>query len=59
MALPTHEFSVPWLRQRVVWAGHGLMWLPGMGTKTIPFYAPNWWDRDAEWVARVKKNPLG
>jgi type IV secretion system protein VirD4 len=44
---------------RDILAGHGLMWVPGMGTKTIPFYAPNWWDRDAEWVARVKKNPLG
>jgi type IV secretion system protein VirD4 len=43
---------------RDIMAGHGLMWVPGMGTKTIPFYAPNWWDRDAEWVPRVKKNPL-
>ena len=40
---------------RDILAGHGLMWVPGMGTKTIPFYAPNWWDRDAEWAARVKK----
>jgi type IV secretion system protein VirD4 len=38
--------------------GHGLIWTPGMGTKSIPFYAPNYWDREAEWVARVKKNPL-
>jgi type IV secretion system protein VirD4 len=43
---------------RDIMAGHGLIWVPGMGTKTIPFYAPDYWDRDAEWVARVKKNPL-
>jgi type IV secretion system protein VirD4 len=38
-------------------AGHGLMWLPGMGTSTIPFFAPNYWDRVAPWVAAVKPNP--
>ena len=26
-------------------AGHGLIWLPGMGTRTIPFFAPNYWKR--------------
>jgi hypothetical protein len=38
-------------------AGHGLMWLPGMGTSTIPFFAPNYWNRHAPWVKAVKSNP--
>lgn len=40
--------------------GHGRLWLPGMGTRSIPFFAPNYWKRrqGAEWVARVKKNPF-
>src|SRR4051794_29194561 len=37
--------------------GHGLMWLPGMGTRTIPFFAPNYWRIRAPWVQRVKPNP--
>jgi type IV secretion system protein VirD4 len=37
--------------------GHGLMWLPGMGTSTIPFFAPNYWNREAPWAARVRDNP--
>ncbi len=37
--------------------GHGLMWLPGMGTRSIPFFAPNYWKRRAPWVPRVKPNP--
>ena len=37
--------------------GHGLMWLPGMGTRSIPFFAPNYWKRRAPWVQRVKPNP--
>jgi type IV secretion system protein VirD4 len=39
-------------------AGHGLMWLPGMGVSTIPFFAPNFWQRNEEWVARVRRNPF-
>ena len=37
--------------------GHGLMWLPGMGTLTIPYFAPNYWNRTAPWVRRVRRNP--
>ncbi len=37
--------------------GHGLMWLPGMGTRPIPFFAPNYWNRREPWVRRVKPNP--
>jgi type IV secretion system protein VirD4 len=43
---------------RAIRAGHGLMWLPGMGTRTIPFFAPNYWNREAPWVKMVKPNPL-
>jgi hypothetical protein len=38
-------------------AGHGLLWLPGMGTKSIPFFAPNYWMRSAPWVQAVRRNP--
>jgi hypothetical protein len=38
--------------------GHGLCWVPGMGTSTIPFFAPNYWQRGEPWVRRVRKNPL-
>ena len=38
--------------------GHGRLWLPGMGTRSIPFFAPNYWQRHAPWVAHVKPNPL-
>ena len=40
--------------------GHGRLWLPGMGTRSVPYFAPNYWKRrqGAEWVARVKKNPF-
>jgi type IV secretion system protein VirD4 len=38
--------------------GHGRIWLPGMGTRSIPFFAPNYWKRREPWVARVKPNPL-
>lgn len=37
--------------------GHGRIWLPGMGSRSIPFFAPNFWKRRAPWVARVKPNP--
>jgi type IV secretion system protein VirD4 len=37
--------------------GHGRIWLPGMGADSIPFFAPNYWKRRAEWVKRVKPNP--
>jgi type IV secretion system protein VirD4 len=37
--------------------GRGLMWLPGMGTLTIPFFAPNYWNRRAPWVSRLRRNP--
>jgi type IV secretion system protein VirD4 len=42
---------------RDIRSGHGLMWVPGMGTITIPFFAPNYWNIQAPWVARVRKNP--
>jgi type IV secretory pathway TraG/TraD family ATPase VirD4 len=38
-------------------AGHGLIWLPGMGTETIPFFAPNYRMRRAPWVRDVRPNP--
>jgi type IV secretory pathway TraG/TraD family ATPase VirD4 len=38
-------------------AGHGLIWLPGMGTRTIPFFAPNYYRRRASWVQHVRPNP--
>jgi type IV secretion system protein VirD4 len=39
-------------------SGHGLIWLPGMGTKTIPFFAPNYYSlRNAPWVRHVRPNP--
>ena len=38
-------------------AGHGLIWLPGMGTRTIPFFAPNYYRRSAPWVPHVRPNP--
>jgi type IV secretion system protein VirD4 len=37
--------------------GHGRIWVPGEGTRSIPFFAPNYWKRRAPWVARVKPNP--
>ncbi|MBV9152698.1 MAG: type IV secretory system conjugative DNA transfer family protein [Alphaproteobacteria bacterium] len=38
--------------------GYGRMWLPGMGTKSIPFFAPNYWKyRSAPWVRHVRPNP--
>jgi type IV secretion system protein VirD4 len=37
--------------------GHGRIWLPGMGADSVPFFAPNYWKRRAEWVKRVKPNP--
>jgi type IV secretory pathway TraG/TraD family ATPase VirD4 len=44
---------------RDIRAGHGLMWTPGSGTKTIPFFAPHYWNIESEpWAARVKPNPL-
>ena len=38
-------------------AGHGLIWLPGMGTQSIPFFAPDYRKRRAPWVQRVRPNP--
>jgi type IV secretion system protein VirD4 len=37
--------------------GHGRIWVPGMGSESIPFFAPPYWKRRAPWVARVKPNP--
>jgi len=37
--------------------GTGLIWTPGMGTRSIPFFAPNYWQRRDPWVARVRPNP--
>jgi type IV secretion system protein VirD4 len=38
-------------------SGHGLAWVPGMGTKTIPFFAPNYFRRREPWVREVRPNP--
>jgi type IV secretion system protein VirD4 len=38
--------------------GHGRLWLLGMGTRSIPFFAPNYWQREAPWVPLVKPNPF-
>ena len=38
-------------------AGECRAWLPGFGSKSVPLYAPNFWNRKADWVARVKPNP--
>ena len=37
--------------------GEGRLWLQGMGTRSFPFFAPNYWQRGEAWVARVKRNP--
>jgi TraM recognition site of TraD and TraG len=37
--------------------GEGGLWLQGMGTKSFPFFAPNYWQRGEAWVGRVKSNP--
>lgn len=37
--------------------GHGRIWVPGMGTRSIPFFAPNYWRRREPWTARVKPSP--
>ena len=37
--------------------GHGFIWVPGEGDRAIPFFAPNYWNRSAPWVERVKQNP--
>ncbi len=40
--------------------GTGRLWLPGMGTRNIPFFAPNYWRiRSASsWVASRATKPL-
>jgi type IV secretion system protein VirD4 len=37
--------------------GYGRIWALGMGGRSIPFFAPNYWNREADWVRRVKANP--
>ena len=37
--------------------GTGRIFIPGMGTRSIPFFAPNYWKRRAPWVAEVRPNP--
>jgi type IV secretion system protein VirD4 len=37
--------------------GEGRIWVPGLGSKSIPFYAPPYWRRRAPWVPHVKRNP--
>jgi len=37
--------------------GHGRIWPLGMGGRSIPFFAPNYWNREADWLKRVKRNP--
>ena len=36
---------------------YGRIWALGMGGRSIPFFAPNYWNREADWVRRVKANP--
>jgi type IV secretory pathway TraG/TraD family ATPase VirD4 len=38
-------------------AGECRAWLPGFGSKSVPLFAPNYWQRNADWVAHVKPNP--
>jgi type IV secretion system protein VirD4 len=38
--------------------GEGRLWLQGLGTKSFPFFAANYWMRGDAWVARVKRNPM-
>ena len=38
-------------------AGECRAWLPGFGTRSIPLFAPNFWNRKASWVSRVRPNP--
>jgi type IV secretion system protein VirD4 len=37
--------------------GNGRIWLPGMGSESIPFFAPNYWWRRSPFVAHVRPNP--
>jgi type IV secretion system protein VirD4 len=37
--------------------GHGRIWPHGMGGRSIPFFAVNYWNREADWAKRVKRNP--
>jgi len=39
-------------------AGTGRIFIPGMGTRSIPFFAPNYWKRREPWVREVRRNPL-
>jgi type IV secretory pathway TraG/TraD family ATPase VirD4 len=43
---------------RMMRLGEGRIWVPGMGARSIPAFFPNYWRRNAAWVARVKANPL-
>jgi type IV secretion system protein VirD4 len=38
-------------------AGECRAWLPGFGSKSVPLFAPNFWNRKADWVERVRPNP--
>jgi type IV secretion system protein VirD4 len=38
-------------------AGECRAWLPGFGSRSVPLFAPNFWNRKADWVARVRPNP--
>jgi type IV secretion system protein VirD4 len=37
--------------------GQGRAWPLGMGGRSIPLFLPNYWNREADWVRRVKPNP--
>ena len=37
--------------------GNSRVWLPGMGSESIPFFAPNYWWRRSPFVAHVRPNP--
>lgn len=39
-------------------AGECRAWFPGYGSKSVQIFAPNYWNRKAGWVSRVKPNPL-
>jgi hypothetical protein len=37
--------------------GEGRIWLQGEGTKSYPFFAPNYWKVDEPWAAAIRPNP--
>jgi type IV secretory pathway TraG/TraD family ATPase VirD4 len=37
--------------------GDGRLWRQGMGSRSVPFFAPNYWMLRAPWAAQVRENP--